>query len=584
MPRVPTLQEGAAPAQAPGARIQATVRPLEATGLRAVGQVMSEEARHAVVQVRQTQLEELRTARQRLMNELQADPQNGYQTKRGKDAFSVPGSYSESWKKGLDDLGKTIKDPAVQDMFRLESERDGVAFERGMWQHVSRERQVYDDEVFQNGLATDRETVALNYNDELGAVRAIDAAIARVDTYAERNGKPPEWREARVKDLQSAGYRSVIERHLDDQNAPAAKQWMERYGHALTEQDRAAMTKGLEATERRGQAQAITDELMDRGLSQEAGLSEIRERYHNDPDMREQAEARFLRMSTLKERAEAEEVQNLGRDIHSALIDPQNPQGLDAIPSWKLESLRERDPATYDALRKADAARSQGRPIETDLPTYQMLELSAADPATRGDFLNTNLYQFADRLSPADFKRFIGIQADLIRDATNPGSDSATATLLTGIQSKREVVDEVLVGAGIDPTLSTTNKDREKVSQFRSVLDRYVVAEQQATGKALPPQRIREIAESLMVKVTIEQQAGIVSNIWNRRKPLTGKESVEVFAFESPGVSGRAFAVDDVPEADRQQIVQALNRAGKPVTPTAIVSTYNIKLSQADAD
>lgn len=202
------------------------------------------------------------------------------------------------------------------------------------------------------------------------------------------------------------------------------------------------------------------------------------------------------------------------------------------VPAAKVPELMN----FADRLRK-------GQEPDTDWSLYYKL---ASDPAL---LKVTNLDALRHKLGPAEFKQLTGDQVKL-----NKGDD----TSLTQLQSAKDVLSGFMEQAGINPNPKFDDKaDAEKVGRITAQFQARITAREQATGKKLGTNELREEAAALFAPVKIP---GL---IWDSEKT-----AVEISATDAVVV----------PDADRSQIEQALRRAGRQVTAQAVESLYRARL------
>ena len=180
---------------------------------------------------------------------------------------------------------------------------------------------------------------------------------------------------------------------------------------------------------------------------------------------------------------------------------------------------------------------AKGAPIETDWSLYYQLK-------TNPDALQAaNLMAFRSKLGDSEFKALVSQQEDL-----RSGKD------MTQVRSTRDVLNQYMREAGIDPTPKDTDTaGAEKVGRIWSAFEARVREREQAKGSKLTPEEIQKTAAQLFTKV------GVSGMLWDSEKPAV------------------LLAADDkikVPASERAKITAALSRAGRPVTEENIVALY----------
>jgi Transglycosylase SLT domain len=202
-----------------------------------------------------------------------------------------------------------------------------------------------------------------------------------------------------------------------------------------------------------------------------------------------------------------------------------------AIPAGKVPELM----SFADKLRK-------GQEPETDWGLYYKL---ASDPAL---LKVTNLGALRSKLAPTEFKQLTEDQA-----RANKGGES-----LTQLQSANDVLNGFMEQAGINPNPKFNDKQgAEKVGRIKAQFQARISAREQATGKKLGTNELREEAAALFQPVKVP---GLIFDSERAAVELSGADAVVV------------------PDAERAQIVAALKRAGRPATEQAIESLYRARL------
>ena len=126
---------------------------------------------------------------------------------------------------------------------------------------------------------------------------------------------------------------------------------------------------------------------------------------------------------------------------------------------------------------------------------------------------------------------------------------------MTQVRSTRDVLNQYMREAGIDPTPKDTDTaGAEKVGRIWSAFEARVREREQAKGSKLTPEEIQKTAAQLFTKIGIAR-----SFWWDTEKPLATVE---------PGDKIK------VPASERAKITAALSRAGRPVTEENIVALY----------
>ena len=186
--------------------------------------------------------------------------------------------------------------------------------------------------------------------------------------------------------------------------------------------------------------------------------------------------------------------------------------------------------------------------LSTDHATLYSLKdmANSSDPKERGDFANTNLWDYRTKLSDSDFKSLQSQQARL----RNPKAHDEAVD--KGYRVQTQVANETMIGLGMDPGNA---KDPDVVA-FRKALDERI-------GESKDPvtrDKAADIAKHLALKVVTD--------------PYGTKKSL----FQSGG-SFSSVDPQDIPADDLKKVTASLNKRGigKP-TDTQIGIAYGAYL------
>lgn len=177
---------------------------------------------------------------------------------------------------------------------------------------------------------------------------------------------------------------------------------------------------------------------------------------------------------------------------------------------------------------------SKGQKVETNWSLYYELR---SDPQK---LAAVNLGTFKGLLADTEFKQLVDLQ------------QSKDPIKTTVIRSAEEVLKSYMLQAGISPTGKNTD-EAEKAGRVFSEFERRLNAFEVEQGKKATSKDAEQIAARMFTSVETE------SSWWN-----TTKRAYELTA-------------DDrivVPQADRQQIIDALTKHKNPVTEASILALY----------
>ena len=175
-----------------------------------------------------------------------------------------------------------------------------------------------------------------------------------------------------------------------------------------------------------------------------------------------------------------------------------------------------------------------GQPVKTNWDIYYPLRTDMALLA------KTNLGALKGALGDSEFKELVKVQEDL-------RSGDGQARVMNTSQRMTLRLNE----SGVDPTPKPGSGDAKKVAQVYSMLDQNIRAAEIAAGRKLKPEELDKEVDRLFMQVPVK---GVLFGTNEKR------------AYE---LTPDAQIV--VPDADRKQIMAALQAAKQPVTEERIL-------------
>lgn len=558
MPRIPQITSQVS--STPAAQGRLTVRASE------MGQSIGRGVQNAAATFGQIALDEKRKAdsiaamsADRQFGDLESalvyDPEGGALSKKGKDAFAtIDTVLSEFDQKGSEliaALGNDDQKIAAKRMF--DARRASV--ERTLQRHVAREREVFDQSETDAYLANSLEAAANNYTNPARIATELDRQEGAILAWAARNGVSSDVTKERLSGMTSKTHAAVIQRMLDGGAYKEAGEYLAANREDIQSDDAAAAEKLIRAQTLRGAAQDKADEILASTDSQREALKQARA--IEDPEQRDEVVRRVNSRFAEQEAIEADERREVARAAFAVVEDSGS---VDSIPVSVWDEL---DVDTKRALEiRSRQVRAGIEPV-TDWDVYYDLKSQASDPTTAVAYTERNLLTYRHQLSDAEFKELVGIQNAL--KAGRGRSDK----VLQGYRTANQIVNDALSSVGIDSSPKEGSDDAKRVNQFRRRVDEEIVAYQTLTGKEATTDEIQRIVDQLMLKGSVP--GAVWGDAWRTDK----------FAFEvQPGESFEITDIDEVPQAERSKIEEALRRRNMPVTESAILSLFNAKVAQ----
>lgn len=255
-------------------------------------------------------------------------------------------------------------------------------------------------------------------------------------------------------------------------------------------------------------------------------------RVNRSPNRLKIAEQEVVRQYELSQRSlKAQEDDIVGQAF--AMIDQTG--SYDALPA----NMRQRIPGDkIPALRNYAESRTKGNEPETNWSVYYGLKTNPKLLAA------TNLLAIRNQLGEAEFKELTNAQAAASK---NPEQEESQ------VRTQTQILNQYLSEAGIDPSPKEGSAEAKVVGRVWSMYTSRVRAMEAQKGAKLSPAEQEQAA------------AGLFATVQVGRGMARGKAVPFVLADPDKVI---------VPDAERQQIIAALNRSGLPVTEQAILRAY----------
>lgn len=499
------------------------------------------------------------------------DPKTGAFTVRGKDAFGLPDTVNQEFTTYAGEIRGS-----------LSTERQRVAFDRmvgtrskdisnSLNRHVFNEVRKFDDAETENYIKNSRDAAINNSHDPKRIADEIERQVIAIGAYATRHGLGTEYVKQKTQQAMSDTHVGVVDRMLaNGQDQTAAKYYevvkSEVHGKDKTEIENKLKVATVEGGGQRN-AISIWEKLGPRSDLDPVNLDKLTEEarrlYSDDP--------RLLKATTdaLKERAA----------VHNASQRERRESGQDAV--WRaveggasLASIRRMPeylslPGHDQVVIKnhiIDRAYTLGQRAKQgdgDLATYYTLSQMASTPSKQAEFANLNLLDYRGKLSAAEFRHFADLQGSIRK-----GDVKATDKLLASERVQNQIVNDAILGLGLDPTPDPNKKtkQRDEVLLFRRTVRDSVASHEQRVGRNATDKEVQDIVDNLVVKGHVDG-SGVGGFFRTERRVYQLQEGENL-----------VLRITDVPKRERDKIEGALRRAGRQVTDEAVTSMYQAKL------
>lgn len=469
------------------------------------------------------------------------DPDSGALAVKGEAAMGLPEQVGDEFNKLADDIAAGLNDEQRSAFDKIRSQTFGT-IDLEVRRHVFNQMQEFRSSELKAGIDLGIDAATRSFADpELVGVHIANLE-AKIRTNLPRLGVGKEGVEQQVAAVKSQVHVGVINNLLES-DFRKARQYFEEAQGEIAPDKLDDVKKALEAGTVRGESQTIADTVLGAGGTLREQLVKVKG-MNLEPEVRDAVEQRLEHDAALKDREEAESE----KDAMRAGYDILDKTGrTDKIPAavWSGYSG-----ATRSAMRSYAEQKAKGIPIKTDLPTYYARMTEARDhPET---FATRNLLEDRARLDETEFKQLAGLQLSIAN-----GNRTDAEKVLADFRTSSQVVDDALVGIGINPTVGV-DKDEVKaraVANLRRMVDVRVATLQGTTGEKIRSKDVQSIVDEILSQ-QIKTPGWFGTSFGAGAKPL-----IET-------------TIDDIDSSTRKQIEDALRGANRPINDSTIISTY----------
>lgn len=475
--------------------------------------------------------------------------ENGFAKKQSGDAVNQPilKEYVDKFNLSAKEIEGGLKNDKQVELFRRRARISGIQLKQEILNHVTKEQGVYSAQVFKGTLDVETQNAVARYQDQNGVAVSLERINAAVKVESDRNGWPPEVEETARANAFSKVHRGVIERMLANDDDISATEYYKENKKQISGpdgRDSVEIEKALEIGSTRGEAQRnadklVTGKLLDDAMQKADKISDVKVRQETKKLIRQHyADIESAQNQELELTFEgAAKVAYETRDINK--VSPAVLAKLTAKPEYL---------SIVNALASSDD-------IKTNWESYYKLKTMAASDSSQ--FTGTNLLEHRDKLGDPEFKELVSIQTSLKK-----GDDKDIA----GFRTAKQVVDDSLAAAKIDPTPKPGSQDATKAAEFRRQVDMRIASLQDEKKAKLTPVEVQAVVDSMIVE-------GVTQKRW-------WWTDVKKRAFEVK--PGESFEVgyEDIPQSERSKIEAALKGRNIPVTEESVKGLYMKKLER----
>lgn len=542
MPRIPTLQQQVGTAPLPGVRLSpdapsAAFQPPAPTDLSGAADFFQREKAKA------DQLAVLDADNQ--LSELSLELQSAALQRRGKDALGASQDIAEQWQQRSAVIEGTLRG-VQRDAYRQRESARWASLHETVERHAAGEARTFDDQTTTAAITNRLNDALSNYQDPTKVAGAIAETRAIRADYARRNGLSPEVAQQQLGEDVSRVHVHVIGRMLAAGDDQTAATYYTAHAGDVVGADKESIDRALESASTLGAAQRKADAILATpDLTRADAFAAAKD--ETDPKVRKLVEA------TLDE-AFARQDRNT-RDARDQLYQRAavraEQTGARPMDVWWTLTAQERE--SIDARLKQMAT---GTPARTDdVMYYRLVRAAATNPQA---FAKENLAVYFPYLASSDRQELARMQAAVIK------GDDKTDAHLVGIRTSQRIVDDALLGLGVDPSPDPRkNKgDVEIGLKFRRAVDDEVRALEQRTQKKATPDEVQGITDRLLTSGAVVGSSGLFSGPAQRR------------VFEQQPGESLVLTAADIPRGERVKLEAAIRSAGGVVSDATVLRLY----------
>lgn len=465
------------------------------------------------------------------------------QARRGMMARDLTADFEKFYDERAGELAAQMTSPRQQLLFQQASDRIRL---NGL-QATRRFEDAELDRAHDVAWETNKISLARVAVDdpEPGNVAATAQAVKQANAYqAARKGLPAEWVQAQnAKDLTQM--HSQIVAGMIDSDPKAARRHYLQHADDIDPAARVRIERVLKDATDLVQTQEWADEIMASGLSRADAMAQIEKDHSGEAerDLKREVNTRF----NARDAATEERRQEAYGQAAELAVNGQMP------PNSLMSQLTGVQRAQVIRARRAELERrkrlAKGETIKTDLKLYgQLRQMANADPAK---FMRTDLNQYVDRLAGKEFEALLDRQDAVTKESRKEAKPDKPVA--TWDRQVRQRVGQMQL------------KDEDR-AEFEIAADDARRDAELVKGSVLTEAEQVQLLDRLLVE-------GEVSG-----GGLFGFFDSNATFYQVRDTEQASQFVPEVPDAEREKIEAALQRAGKPVTDEAVQALYRRKV------
>lgn len=475
------------------------------------------------------------------------DPNGGAMSMKGPNAFDLPEKVGGEFQQLTSSVESGLGNDRQKEAFQRVKLQRGAELDLTLRRHVYGEMQRYEAGELQAFVDNSINTAIAHADEPRRVGVELANAVAAVHTHAKNLGMGPDETEQKIEAITTKTHVGVIENLLANDKAKAAQVYLEETQSEIKGEALARVQKAVEEGGLRKSAQTKSDEIINAGGT----LTEQREKVRaiEEPKLRDEVEQRVEHNATLKERADREQEAQTLRGVYDTI---DKTHDVARIPPSVWANM---DGGQRASARSYAEHLARGVAVETDFPTYYgLMQKAAHDPDT---FATENLLNYRAKIGDTELKQLTEMQGAIVKGNRTQAEKSG----LGDFRTREELVHNALSLYGIDPQAKPMSTEGKAIAQLRQMLDARVQAQADLSGKKPDNVDVQKMLDGILS--TTVKVPGSWWNIWPGGQPF--------FDQQKPIID---LTIQDVPQADKLLIQDALKRANRPVSDATILNLF----------
>lgn len=178
--------------------------------------------------------------------DLLLDQNKGALNQKGKNAFGLMKTVSESFGKDVDKLKLGLENDDQRTMFDQYVQSEKQDLDLDVQRHVLRETESYENEQSKSLIENYRNDALLNYTDNNKIRSSLISQNQEIVSFAQRTGKPKEWIDQAVMESNSQTHTGVVQAYMSTEDYGSARSYFRANKDDFTAKDKMMLERALQ--------------------------------------------------------------------------------------------------------------------------------------------------------------------------------------------------------------------------------------------------------------------------------------------------------------------------------------------------